>query len=149
MQAEDLIQGIHPLEIKLLLHFGERTSIFDREAVATGVLKEAQMRTVVEWGLAKKTLELAGETRESFLELTEIGQRYQQGAIPELAILGALQSQPVAMASLQSLSGYERSEIGPAIGALRKSGAIEVEKGEARKSEDGEASAPFRLFRPL
>lgn len=146
MSAEDLIQGIHPLEILLLLHFGERTSIFDREAVAAGVLKEAQMRTVIEWGLAKKTLELAGETRESFLELTEIGQRYQQGAIPELAILGELQSQPVPMASLQSLPEYERSEIGPAIGTLRKSGAIEVVKGEARKGENEEASAPFRTL---
>ncbi len=147
MKPDELAATLHPLEIRVLLGLGPEGRLHDRTFSAEGVTP-AQLRTVVEWQLAKGCMRLASSEETTWVELTELGEKYAGDRPPAQAIFELFQRQAsVPSAQLTALvPGFEQAELGSAFGALKKERCfIEEEKGVFRWAPAGGLPAAFQL----
>ena len=140
MNPEELAKTLHPLEILVLQAMGEEREFDDADFHAEDV-SPAQLRTVIEWQLAKACLQVE-ETREQHaVELTEQGQAYLEGT-PEQIILSLVKdSDGVAVQDLMKAEGLSQKEAGTAVGVLKKAGVLAPGAGGLmRLAEDADLS---------
>jgi hypothetical protein len=124
MKAEELAATLHPLEIRVFEALGNKDSFSDREICKSGVVTESQVRTVVEWQLAKGCMQVTGSAEERWVELTDLGKKYLEGT-PEGRLVAEVKKKgSVAVSELMSLPGIEDHEAGSALGALKKAGIL-------------------------
>ncbi len=130
MTAEEIFKSLHQLETKVLLAFGEKSEAVDADLVADGVIGEAQLRTVVQWQLGKGGLEVAAEQRRGWVELTDVGKQIAVDGVIETRLFAAVeQGGPMRIPELTAKLGADQAAVGMAVGALKKSGAITMDKG--------------------
>ncbi|MHC4598318.1 MAG: phenylalanine--tRNA ligase subunit alpha [Planctomycetota bacterium] len=133
MDAEAIIETLHPLEVKVLLAFrgkgvGESLEMF--RIYHSSHITEAQCRRAVELLGARGLLEKTKEDVQLALELTDAGKRWAADGLPEVRVKRAIGAAgETTVNALQSTPGIEPAEIGPAVGALKKAGAIEIGEG--------------------
>jgi len=136
MKSQQIASTLHPLEVRFYETIGERESFVDREIASFGSLTEAQLRTVIEWQLAKGCLELASSSECKWVELTEVGQSYRKGGTPEKNLLDALQEAQargggLAIQALMARPGMDPKDTSTALGAMKKAGmVVSVAPGE-------------------
>jgi len=146
MRADELAATLHPLEIRVYEILGDHDEFSDRELARDGTVTESQIRTVVEWQLAKECMELVGSTEEKWVELTDLGRRYLEGTPEERLVAEVKQKGGMAIRDLMALEGIENREAGSALGALRKSGVL-VDAGAGRvKLADGADLEPVEAM---
>ncbi len=123
MNPEELAKTLHPLEIRVLEALGEAKDFNDQQFKAEGVT-QAQLRTVVEWQLAKACMKVNETTESHVVELTELGQTYLEGT-PEQRILRLVQqTEGVPIQELMKAEGLSQKEAGTAVGVLKKAGVL-------------------------
>ena len=137
MKAEELAATLHPLEIRVLEVVGDRDSFSNKEIAQSGAVTESQVRTVIEWQLAKGCMQMVGSTEEKWVELTDLGRSYLEGTPEERLVAEVKQKGSVAVRDLMALKGIESREAGSALGALKKSGVL----------ADADAGQPAGLHR--
>ncbi len=128
MTEQSHIESMHPLEIKTIraFQFGRDLS-FEKIERDTG-LDPARVRRALEWLLTRSALELVSEETRRFVSLTEVGKENASAKITELRVL-ELAEKGVTMKELQSSDAFAPDEVGPAIGALKKSKLIRFGAG--------------------
>jgi len=145
INLDDLVGGLHPLEIRLLRALKNHPTGLEQEVAEAADLSAAQFRRAVEWLLTKKLVQITQESRAEVIQVTELGERYREHGIPEDRIVAELREKDaIAMADFNSMEGLSAEETFPAIGSLKKKGILAVEKGLARLAADADLSAVGR-----
>jgi len=139
---DEVVGGLHPLEVRLLRALSAHPTGLEVELASEAGLSAAQFRRAAEWLLTKGLIALTREEREEVVGVTEMGERYCEGGIPEDRIAAELREKgAIPMADFNKMEGLSAEETFPAIGALKKKGILEVEKGVARLAEGADLSA--------
>lgn len=128
MNYETQIESMHPLEIKTLRAF-TATSVLGNEQLETMTgLDSARIRRALEWLLTRGALEIVSETQKEFVRLSDAGQRCADSQITELRII-EYAKRGMTLKALETSGAFDASELGPAIGILKKQKAIEFGEG--------------------
>ncbi len=123
MNPEELAATLHPLEIRVLEELGDRTGFTDRTFSSRSVTP-AQLRTVIEWQLAKGCMEVTSTSVGKWVELTDQGKQYRQGTPEQLLVRRVREAGELAVQELMKTSGLSQAEAGTALGALKKAGIL-------------------------
>jgi phenylalanyl-tRNA synthetase alpha chain len=123
MEHELLIKGLHPLEVRLLLHFRSGDEISSPQVQEELDFNLGQCNQAFNW-LAGKGL-LAEKSRKTMVEfsLTALGRTYLQEGLPEERILKLLSTESaLTLPELAERLSLEKSDAGSAFGTLAKAG---------------------------
>ncbi len=149
MNVKELTQGLHPLEVRLLLSFDDRTPI------TTAVLQErmgynvGQCNQVLSWLAGKGLVEETGRESSVFYELTDLGRQQAEDGTPEERILQAVnQDGPMSLPDLATKLGLENKDVGSAYGKLAKEGAAKMD-AEKRVVATGSIPPSIEIIRSL
>lgn len=148
MVEGDQIGDLHPLEVKLLRAF-EGSELLDQESLnVKGDLDSAQARRAIEWLLTRGAIEVTREERRGIVSLTDTGSAYAEHKTPELRIYEAALG-GASMADLRGRDDMEASDAGSAVGALKRTGLLEILPGGAVKAVPGEGLSEFEAVQAL
>lgn len=131
MINEALLDGLHPLEIKLLLNTSQDEILSAESIVEKLKYNVGQANQAVSW-LAQKEL-LAEKERRTVISyaVTDLGRDYLEKGTPEERILDRVAQGPAPLAELPALTGLEQKDVGSAFGQMSKKGALSLD-GEKR-----------------
>ncbi len=153
MNISSLIDSLHPLELKVLMAFGQGSVLrIEQIAQATG-LDTSQLSMAVEWLLTKGLIAVETETVTPVVSLTKIGEHYLEHNAPIERVLSAAREaaatgRRLTIQDIQSREKLEPSEISGAIGCLKKDGAVLIVQGGCIEAT-GRASPTAEALRAL
>ncbi|MHC4781058.1 MAG: hypothetical protein ACYTFG_20995, partial [Planctomycetota bacterium] len=127
-----MIETLHPLEVKELLAFGEFGSSepSDPELAEKAGITEAQHRRAVELLVSRDLVEKTREEVRQAVLLSDAGRAQAEPGLPEVRMLRAVVGAgTITVTALKELPGIDPPEVGPAVGALKKGGAIHIGEG--------------------
>ena len=99
----------------------------DRSFSIEGVTQE-QLRTVVEWQLAKECMKLVKTLEQNWVELTELGLTYREGTPEQRIVAKVREAETIETKDLMQIEGLSQKEAGTALGALKKSAVLMADK---------------------
>ncbi len=125
-----LLDGLHPLEVRVLLAFGEGSSAAEAALREASGLDASRLSMALGWLLTKGAVRIERETVTRRASLAEAGERYSSALLPELRILKWLsEGQRVTVGDLRTNRGLEPDEVSGAMGTLKSLGAIRIVEG--------------------
>ncbi|MBI5193469.1 MAG: phenylalanine--tRNA ligase subunit alpha [Nitrospirae bacterium] len=126
----NIVESLHPLELKILFAFEAGKGIEDAGLIKEAAIEQSQKDMAIGWLLAKGVVKVTSEKTDRFVVLTETGENYKENRIPELRIYQAIKDNPeVTMAEIRGRSDLDPSEISSAVGALKDKGIIRIAAG--------------------
>jgi len=142
MDADDILKSLHPLEVKVLLHYGPG----DRISAAT--LQEdlgfnvGQANQALSWLSGKDYVGEAERVTRTEYELTPLGQEYARTGTPLERIIAYLKENgPARMPEIAQALSLENKDVGSAYGQLSREGVL-VMDAEKRVSAVNGSSSP-------
>jgi phenylalanyl-tRNA synthetase alpha chain len=132
MNPSQIVETLHPLELKELLAFAASPGAVwsDSEMIERSGISEAQHRRAVELLASRGLAEKAREEVVEKVTLTEAGTDWAKTGLPEVRLLRAvLQAGETTVSALKEVPGLRPEEVGPAVGALKKAGAVNIGQG--------------------
>jgi phenylalanyl-tRNA synthetase alpha chain len=151
-----LIDGLHPLEIKVLTAFGTSPAgvIIATEQLATATtLEPSQLSMAIEWLLSKQLLSIKSETITPVVSLTNIGETYFEQSSPIERVLSAAREvsstgKRITIQDLHTKDGLDPSDVSKAVGRLKKEGVLLIVQGGCIEST-GRPSSSAESMRAL
>jgi phenylalanyl-tRNA synthetase alpha chain len=139
--SEDIkktINELHIYEKKLLKELEANPDATPEEiAENTGMNIKSVMSAA--GSLASKDIIEMEKDTEEVISLSEVGEDYAEGGLPERKILEVLiEKRSVHMKDLADEAGIERKETNIAIGWLRRKNWAQIDKGEVKITENGD-----------
>src|SRR3972149_1495151 len=133
-EIREIIDSLHPLEIRLLFAFEAGKVIDDSLLISRASVEQAQKDMAIGWLLAKGIVEATGETVERIVALTEIGERYRDQKTPELRVYQMIRqtirdNSDANMSGIREREDLDPTEISSAIGALKDKGIVRIAQG--------------------
>ncbi|TKS59026.1 MAG: phenylalanyl--tRNA ligase subunit alpha [Nitrospira sp.] len=137
MDISALIDGLHPLEIKVLTAFGTSqagVSLATEQLVTATTLEPSQLSMAIEWLLAKQLLSVKSETITPVVSLTNIGETYFEQSSPIERVLSAARGvsstgKRLTIPDLHTKEGLDPSDVSKAVGRLKKEGVLLIVQG--------------------
>jgi len=126
MDIKKLVNGLHPLERKVVPILGRASSL--KEVVELSGLKEVEAMRALQWLSNKKVLELKVDLREVVM-LDKNGKDYFEKGLPERRFLKALEDNELKMDDVMEEAGLSKQEVNICIGLLKSKAALEIKKG--------------------
>ncbi len=149
-----MLASLHPLEVKTLGALDGEAELGEQDLAAKANLEPEQVRTAVQWLLAKELI--AARTTEQFTEVTlsEVGHRHAELGVPETRILKLLApdrspESPATMASVTAHPDLAGEDVAAACGALKKLGAIDIGRGGALVAAAPEKAQAYAALEAL
>jgi phenylalanyl-tRNA synthetase alpha chain len=133
-----LLDGLHPLEVRVLLAFGGGSSAAEAALLDTSGLDASRLSMALGWLLTKDAVHIERETVTRRASLADAGKRYATDRIPELRILTWLkEGQRLTVGDLRANRGLEPDEVSGAVGGLKGMGAIRIAEGGVLEAVPG------------
>ncbi|MFA6088772.1 MAG: phenylalanine--tRNA ligase subunit alpha [Candidatus Woesearchaeota archaeon] len=127
-QIEELVLGLHPLEIALLPHL-RLNDDFD-SLVSVSKLKDIEVMRAMQWLSNKGVLEIKEDLFETIL-LDLNGKKYSKSDLPEIRFLHSFHDEKeVDIDTIVKRGKLEQSEVNICIGELKKACAITITKDQ-------------------
>jgi phenylalanyl-tRNA synthetase alpha chain len=130
MDREQLIKELHPLEIRILLHFNAEDSITHERLGEELSYKTGQSNQAFAWLAAKRLIEETERQRISEYSITDLGREYRQQGTPEerlFKLVGDGNSAPLTLPEIADKLALENKDVGSAFGALSKAGVLTMD----------------------
>jgi phenylalanyl-tRNA synthetase alpha chain len=125
MDTRALLKGLHPLEIKVLLHYAPGEALHLARLVAELGYIEGQANQAQAWLITKGLATETGRKSRMVYELTALGRSWLEAGTPEERLVRYLTGrQPAAMADICAALGMEQKDAGSAFGRLSKAGVL-------------------------
>ena len=135
MDVRSLVKSLHPLEVKVLLRYG------DPDAIASGTdrldsshlqaeleYKEGHSNQAFSWLSAKGLAAEDGRDARTVYELTPLGREFAEKGTPDERILRFLAEKgPAKLPEIVQALGLEQKDVGSAFGVLSKEGALSMD----------------------
>ncbi|MBW3020329.1 phenylalanine--tRNA ligase subunit alpha [Candidatus Woesearchaeota archaeon] len=131
MNADKLIETMHPLEIKVINTLKKSKTL--PEIMKSSGLKDVEVIRALQW-LQNKDILNINKSEAEFVELDSNGLKYKKSGLPERRLLQELSSGDKA---INDISTLEKEEVGISIGSLKKKAAIVMEQGKLKITEHG------------
>jgi phenylalanyl-tRNA synthetase alpha chain len=125
MDIQQIIKNLHPLEVKIILNYGEADEL-SAETVEAGLgFKHGNGNQALSWLAAKGII---GEKRREtaiFYELTDMGRSWKEKGTPEERILELVRIKScLTLPEIAATLGIEAKDAGSAFGILSKLGLL-------------------------
>ncbi|MFZ4616839.1 MAG: phenylalanine--tRNA ligase subunit alpha [Rectinemataceae bacterium] len=132
MDARSIAKSLHPLEVKVLLHYGPEDDLDAGRLIRDLGYKEGQANQAFSWLAAKALATEAGRSARIVYELTPFGRQAAVSGTAEERILKHLaDSGPARLPEIVLALGLEQKDVGSAFGQLSREGALSLD-GEKR-----------------
>ena len=149
-EHSQLIESLHPLEIKFLASFAERESRTTPEIMAASGLDESRLDMAAGWLQSKGLLTITGERVTSLVSLTETGTAYREQGVPELRIITALrEGKQITVKDILQSWGLDPSEVSSAVGALKEAAVVRIVSGGVLALNESPDVAPYQFLADL
>ncbi len=149
-EQEEILQGLHPLEIKLLQSFRDKETLASKEIIDIGLMDESRLDTASNWLIKKGLIEISGEDITSSVSLTETGKDYYENNIPELRILSALhEGKSLTVKDISQTFHLDPLEVSSALGLLKESGVTQIVQGGLLELKSGGDANGFESLQDL
>ncbi len=150
MSADDILKSLHPLEVRVLLHYGSN-DIFDTHRIQEDVgLNLGQCNQAVSWLAAKELISEHERVHRTVYEITELGERLAADGTPEERILAHVSDHgPAPLPHIASALGLENRDVGSAFGALSKEGVLQMNPEKQVSVAAGKPSERMQQVRAL
>jgi phenylalanyl-tRNA synthetase alpha chain len=133
MSHETLIKALHPLELKVLLRYGQGEPFSAARLEKDLGFKPGQSNQALSWLAAKGLAEEVSRQRRVAYTLTELGRQYKEKGTLEERLAALLHREgPLSLPEIASRLAVEAREVGSAFGALSKAGLAAM--NEAKKA---------------
>jgi phenylalanyl-tRNA synthetase alpha chain len=156
MPNDSLLKSLHPLEVKILLAYGQGEPFSAARLEKDLGFKPGQPNQALNWLAGKGLVEEVSRQRRLSYTLTELGRVFkEQGTLEERLAALLKKEGPLTLPDIASRLAVEAREIGSAFGALSKAGlaamneakkAMLVARAEMRESGLATIRALFALF---
>jgi len=140
MDASSLVKSLHPLEVKILLHYAAGQELDAGRLESELGYKEGQASQAFSWLAAKGLAEEASRRTMVVYELTPLGKEAAEKGTAEERILAYIRKEGAArLPDIAKALGLENKDVGSAFGTLSKEGlvAMDAEKKAAAKAASG------------
>ncbi|MBN1837052.1 MAG: phenylalanine--tRNA ligase subunit alpha [Spirochaetales bacterium] len=128
MDVERLIKTLHPLEVRILLHFQPGQEIDAGKVQAELGFNLGQCNQAFSWLAAKELLEETSRRQRMEYTITELGREYRQQGTPEARVVGLLQAEgPLTLPEIAARLGLENRDVGSAFGTLSREGVLAMD----------------------
>ena len=139
-----LIKNLHPLEIKVLLRYGQDDELTSERLQKDLNYKEGHANQAFSWLSGKNLLKEVSRTPHVYYELTDFGRAVADKGMAEPRIVAYLKDNGAkTMQEIASALGLENKDVGSAFGSLKKEGVLSM--GEGGKASYTGAPLPERL----
>jgi len=128
---QNIIDTLHPLEIKLLDLFREASRVSEAELLTLWKEEPSSLRTAIQWLIHKNILNEEKGTEEEIVTVTETGmQTLKEGLIEEKVYLTLKNSQGknLTLKELAFSLNLTAEELGPIIGLFKQHNLITIER---------------------
>jgi len=125
MSRQQLIKELHPLEIRVLLHFKRGDSITPERLQQELGYKAGQSNQAFSWLEAKQLIEETERRKVTEYSITDLGMEYREKGTPEERLLALVREDEECRLSLPEIAQkleLENRDVGSAFGALSKRG---------------------------
>jgi phenylalanyl-tRNA synthetase alpha chain len=130
MNIEELIEGLHELEVSALSGFAEVESCDVPLLAERARLSRDQARSVAGWLVTKDILQVVSEEVTEEVTLTPLGQTYATQRTPEMRVLTLLErGADLTVEQLAREAKLEGRELSSAVGELKVAGVISIGPG--------------------
>src|SRR4030042_1518284 len=156
MPTDALLKSLHPLEVKVLLAYGQGEPFSAARLERDLAFKPGQSNQALSWLAGKGLAEEVSRQRRLTYTLTELGQVFKaHGTLEERLAVLLKQEGPLTLPEIASRLAVEAKEIGSAFGAMSKAGwaamneakkAVLAARAELRESGLATIRALFSLF---
>ena len=139
-----MIKNLHPLEIKVLLRYGQNDELTSERLKKDLNYKEGHANQAFSWLSGKNLLKEVSRTPHVYYELTDFGRKVADMGMAEPRIVSYLKENGAkTMQEIASALGLENKDVGSAFGSLKKEGILSM--GEGGKASYTGSSLPERL----
>ncbi len=131
MENKQLIKELHPLEIRVLLHFGkDEPATLERVQEELGY-KPGQSNQAFSWLMAKQLIEETERRKSTEYSITDLGREYKERGTPEERVMELVRKQgALTLPEITNKLGLENKEVGSAYGALAKAGLLAMNEAK-------------------
>ena len=139
-----LIKNLHPLEIKVLLKYGQKDDLTVERLTKELGYKEGHANQAFSWLSGKNLLNVASRTPHTFYEITELGRSYAKNGTVEERMVSYLKDNGAhSLSEIATAVGIEAKSVGSAFGPLSKEGVLKM--NAEKKAEFTGAELPKRI----
>ena len=148
--ASELIDNLHPLEIKTILSFKSVSEQYASEIAERAGLREDRLRTALEWLQLKEVLLVTDEITTEFVTLNEAGNIFAEKKILEMRILDIFKNKKeIPIMEIAKELGEEHKEVNIANANLKKENIVEIKKGGLVSVVSGADTSGFEKIQQL
>jgi phenylalanyl-tRNA synthetase alpha chain len=128
MEKNTGARELHPLEIKVLLHYGAGRDVTHALLTEELGFKEGQANQALSWLAAKSFVSEKARAARVLFEITDTGREAAEKGTPEERILDLLELKgPLSLPEIAGELGIEPKDVGSAFGGLSKEGALAMD----------------------
>ena len=152
MCHQQLIKELHPLEIRVLLHFKRGDSISSERLQRELGYKPGQSNQAFAWLEAKQLIEETERRTTPEYSITELGVEYREKGTPEERLLALVRDEkqgPLTLPEIAQELGLENRDVGSAFGALSKRGLLVMNEDKRVVAGKDPAGAGITAVREL
>ena len=140
-----LVKNLHPLETKVLLHYGLKDELTSSRLQIELGYKEGHANQAFSWLAGKKLLAETSRTPHTYFELTDFGRKILKEGFVEEKIINFLKLNGAkTLPEIASGTGLENKDVGSAFGPLSKDKVLVM--NSEKKVEYTGAEIPKRIF---
>ncbi len=111
---------LHPLEVKVLLHYGSKEPLSHALLVADLGFNLGQANQALSWLAAKELVSETARAQRVFFEITDFGRECIEKGTYEHRIVSQLAEGPLSLPEIARKLGIEAKDVGSAFGGLSK-----------------------------
>jgi phenylalanyl-tRNA synthetase alpha chain len=131
MDMQSVMKHLHPLEVKIIRHYGPEDEIFIEKVEADLNFKPGNGNQALSWLAGKGIVAESRREPKVFFELTELGQEWKEKGTPEERIIELVRiQQGLRLPDMAQTLGLDPKDIGSAFGSLAKLGALALDENK-------------------
>ncbi len=139
-----LVKNLHPLETKVLLHYGLKDELTSSRLQTELGYKEGHANQAFSWLAGKKLLAETSRTPHTYFELTDFGRKVLKEGFAEEKIINFLKFNGAkTLPEIAGGTGLENKDVGSAFGSLSKDKVLAM--NSEKKVEYTGAELPKRI----
>ncbi|MBQ0051842.1 MAG: phenylalanine--tRNA ligase subunit alpha [Treponema sp.] len=150
MDIQNIIKNLHPLEIKVLLKYGQKDELSSEKLQKELDYKEGHANQAFSWLGGKDLLSVVSKTPHTFYEITDLGRSYAKDGLPEEKIVNFVKANGAkTLPEIAAGTGLEQKDVGSAFGQLSKAGLLKMNTEKMAEYTGAELPENFKIAKAL
>ncbi|MDR3303248.1 MAG: phenylalanine--tRNA ligase subunit alpha [Treponema sp.] len=131
MDIQTAVKNLHPLEVKIIRHYGVNDELFVEKVEAALGFKSGNGNQALSWLAGKGIVRESRRETRVFFELTEQGRLWKTQGTPEERIVELVRTQQgLRLPDIAKTLALDNKDVGSAFGTLSKLGLLTMDEGK-------------------